>query len=88
MFLDLPWSTQVHLSVWDPNGSLPLSRSLLFLRTIWIGRKANGPWSLETVGEGESRWLEMLNQEVSSRKLRQAQCLTQLSGGFLWGWEG
>lgn len=56
-----PWD----LRVWDLSVSLSLSRSLLLLRTIWIGRKANGPWSLETLREGESQWLEMLNQEVS-----------------------
>lgn len=45
----------------------------------------HGPWRLW--GEGESQWLEMLNQEVSSRKA-EAGPVPQLSGGFLWGWEG
>lgn len=54
-----PWD----LSVW--NLSVSLSESLLLLRTIWIGKKTNRPWPLETLGVGwESQWLEQLNLEV------------------------
>lgn len=70
-----PWD----LSVWDLNGSL--SGSLLLLRTLWTGRKANGSWHLETLTGWESQWLEKLNLEVSGWKLR----LHPTEWHFFWG---